>query len=1458
MDETKNLDHGVISKKDEQEDVGTGQLAIARVEEVIKFRELLRSKDDHETFLKLNNLENELTRDVVHVLGDAVDIPDSKKVQFTLDLLPIISWYYDVVNRERIADNSDLAYDRQGALREFLSTIPDEMLDDITIDRLLKAKHELNNVNLLEIDYRIAGRLSEFPAEKSRLYMDKLDPKCIWLKGKKIYGCAWIEAMKGWDVDEQKPYVLKLIDLANNVDSFNKYDYWKVVPEAIKMWPPKNQSEIIRQVLIKDGISAAPAKEFFGLIGQWPPEEAKPLLKELLLLPLEPKIGLIYADKNYGCLAGAMCNWTSDELNDFLSDEDNTRWIRDVATAKSQENSTFRISYEENYAKYLNGFRLSSLYDRTAEFDKEHVKWITESFDQGFRREEASIIVKNNPQLFSPELASMMFATPNEAARAVELFCTLPKEKQLNFRFSIADLLMGNGFFGYEKLLPLVFSEILQKWSLEEIDGLIIELLSRNIVKVGGKYRLGTSGFSSNVVNAFKLLEKRDVITKKEIIKGIIKYSIFESEGNEGKAANALFSKIERNEITDCLVTEAAGDAVSSSFREISKRSLERIKNIVTTHGLADISLLRNRLPIYIQSVVDSSGISDLYEFIEFVEKNYEYVVRLAKTPDKPSVLDDVDVSSLSKIHLTLWEAETVKRFGVNLLDIKNDDDFEKILSILVTMDEWNDAEVILNPFIEGAKTFGYKRLFEFMDRDGLTRHDALHAFPKVLELYRSSSLSAEAFFNNVLRQVSMDNAQYDSGTPHHELNAIANTFNLNFSEMEHILSDLPIDEEYQEISKLLRDPQQMFSSWQRLKFASSRLQILENRELLSQLESLRGTNDKQYKYLKTLLLHPGSKVDSQAVQEFWLNPEQFFSRMATHTPDEIQDRKKVSNYLHIPNCPLTADQLRDSLINGTLDELQVFTPLEIKYSIPVVRGEYILDLRHLATKAIGKRSEKIAGLASNPKELYKRLKEFFEEQNLNINNFLQGQEVITSSEQSSRIREILLDSKYGLVVDTWETAIAQIHAKSDPMAAIAGDDTNNCMPYGDGKTTVYMFNLNTAQFAVQIERADGTRRTIAQSVMTKDVDLGVHLATKYMEYLTANGRDNTVPLDDQDKPDVKFLWGQLLAEDISVLMNLVPQKVISQSEAVIAADNVEVAPNWQTDKYKKVIATIYQDFFVEYMSRNAKSQNIRPDKVVIGKGYSDALTDLPEEDNNFVPQAPVSYSDKLADKVHTLDLTRPLQRSFQREVVHRERSESRVSHFVSSARGISLLTAEDSLAIAYLEGKIYADNPSLMQYLHNLENGLIGMQINDAYNKLPSMAIKYANQSGEIKGYMFAFEGKVETDSQYDYDDDDEFNYGERVVYVMDLAADKSDLMAGGRLISSFIEMYQKNYLEKNDLIPIYAEARETTSYKIIVKQMNKIGEKLGISFELEEVKKEDRNSDVMHNVMIRPVKMG
>ncbi len=68
-------------------------------------------------------------------------------------------------------------------------------------------------------------------------------------------------------------------------------------------------------------------------------------------------------------------------------------------------------------------------------------------------------------------------------------------------------------------------------------------------------------------------------------------------------------------------------------------------------------------------------------------------------------------------------------------------------------------------------------------------------------------------------------------------------------------------------------------------------------------------------------------------------------------------------------------------------------------------------------------------------------------------------------------------------------------------------------------------------------------------------------------------------------------------------------------------------------------------------------------------------------------------------------------------------------------------------------------------------------------------------------------------------------------------------------------MELYKQNYLDKGNLIPIFAHAREETSYQIIKNQLEKLGERIGVSFELIELPTYSKQNDVMHPIIIYPV---
>jgi predicted ATPase len=77
-----------------------------------------------------------------------------------------------------------------------------------------------------------------------------------------------------------------------------------------------------------------------------------------------------------------------------------------------------------------------------------------------------------------------------------------------------------------------------------------------------------------------------------------------------------------------------------------------------------------------------------------------------------------------------------------------------------------------------------------------------------------------------------------------------------------------------------------------------------------------------------------------------------------------------------------------------------------------------------------------------------------------------------------------------------------------------------------------------------------------------------------------------------------------------------------------------------------------------------------------------------------------------------------------------------------------------------------------------------------------------------------------------------------------------------GMELITEFIRLYQENYIKKDKLIPIRAEAREVSSYKLITRHLNSMGESIGIEFVLEEGDSYQKGNDTMHPVTIRPIK--
>ncbi|MFH1602266.1 MAG: hypothetical protein ABIB61_04925 [Candidatus Shapirobacteria bacterium] len=94
-----------------------------------------------------------------------------------------------------------------------------------------------------------------------------------------------------------------------------------------------------------------------------------------------------------------------------------------------------------------------------------------------------------------------------------------------------------------------------------------------------------------------------------------------------------------------------------------------------------------------------------------------------------------------------------------------------------------------------------------------------------------------------------------------------------------------------------------------------------------------------------------------------------------------------------MPNLDLTALELRDALVEGKVDAIQAFTPLEIRYTIPVedYAPEPILDV---VSKALGSRKREVEGVARNSRKLFSKINALLKPHSMSVIEYLQGEQL--------------------------------------------------------------------------------------------------------------------------------------------------------------------------------------------------------------------------------------------------------------------------------------------------------------------------------------------------------------------------------------------------------------------------------------------------------------------------------
>jgi FtsZ-interacting cell division protein YlmF len=746
--------------------------------------------------------------------------------------------------------------------------------------------------------------------------------------------------------------------------------------------------------------------------------------------------------------------------------------------------------------------------------------------------------------------------------------------------------------------------------------------------------------------------------------------------------------------------------------------------------------------------------------------------------------------------------------------------------------ENWTDEQNIITPFESGSEIFGHSKMFKYIFREDITKHDALYDFLRIIDLYNASGLSSNEFFNNILQQVKDDTSNYESGASYHLLNNIARNVNINFEETLQKAKQYELPT-LNQLLESISSSQDIFSSWKMLKKYNELCSILNKSEVLEQLKGLKETGGSidLHNYIETLAFHPN--IAMAKVIQFWKNPEEFLEINDTLTPDDVHNRKKPSNYVDIPNLDLSAKELRDALVEGYYDHLQVFEPLEINYKI-LTEGKYKdKELNELISIAVGKRSERIKGEAKNPDKLFSEFQKLFKKNGINLTEYLrdtavdkkQQEDVVNSIKK--QIMDLVYDKNIGLKDDRkFEEYRAVINLKSDPNGVVAGNDTACCMPFGSGKNNIYTFNPICSLFTVRRlvsvdENGKKQWKTVAQSVLTENIDI---------------------------EKNISGVIDKLNQSDVH-MHDIVDDQALLDKPGVITCDNIEVEHNFESKAGSfNILKHIYLDYFKEYIKRFAKTHNLDENRVIVGLGSTDANISYDRIENTYAPKAPVGYSDNLHNKAMLLDLSKYQGSNMfaSRDVrIQEKKAKIKEQEQIDLPKGVTELTFKDSIPVAYIEGKAYKDNQKLIEYLHNMENALIAKDVYNTYKGKPNMSFKYTGSDRKMHGYILAYEGKMDKEDKDSKD----------IVYVSDLASD-GNLRAGGSLILAFAEAYKKHHIDKNNIIPILAQFREKTSYQIIAKQLEKLTKDTGIEFETEELDSYKVGDDTMHEVIIRKKK--
>jgi len=637
------------------------------------------------------------------------------------------------------------------------------------------------------------------------------------------------------------------------------------------------------------------------------------------------------------------------------------------------------------------------------------------------------------------------------------------------------------------------------------------------------------------------------------------------------------------------------------------------------------------------------------------------------------------------------------------------------------------------------------------------------------------------------------------------------------------------------------------FDSWKNFE----RLQVLAN--MIAQKEVLQALDEKCKKkeakckteqdrkdaetireYYRRLILHSEMK-DFPALKKMIMYPRQFLELDDPNSPVEIHKVKKPSALLDIGYMDIDAEELIDGFILGRLNAFQAIEPFE--YGITDLElamgcdnelqrkdenGKYVLRgiklIKYLRSKGYVSEDDLRSMLMEHYADIQKkdnvRKLLFPGDRSKYLPAIVRSgiDSIVETLKDKSKTLESKAMRKAQFDIEALMARVSfckphykiRIIAKSEPQAIMTGSEVPTCMKYGSGKNNIYMFNPNTAVMALSEEVTDNgiTRdRILATSVITLNRRVPKNVSLLRKEY------EEKGP----GELDMVKLFGENFVDEVS-------------GDVYVAADNIEVLPNAMDRflgdiSFNDLVKTGYKRFFEEFFKRHngSRPRDVRDGKgreslmsrpfnmtkLIVGRSYT-KVDGLPQEDNFYLPQAPLAYSDNSEEKSLFINVDAPQS----------------VEAGYPTYNGVAPLSYEDTLEVAYIENVAFKDKPGFKSHLAGIEMELVAATYNEALKGIARKNLSFGYfKEGKLLGYIIAYVGIDK-------------RTGEEFIYVSDFASlhglknakkSREGALAAGFIMRRFSEAvkdvakFYKDNFNKDLRILFQATTGDTGSYRMM-----------------------------------------